>query len=614
MKRFPFLLPIFISIIVLFICQNYACQVKATQQGEAGVKAYFNQNADILIQKLKVLETALDKKEPLPQLQTHFAQARYAYKKNEALAEYYFQGLTKRLNGPVLPDIKVEDGQVLPPHGFQVIEQSLFSPDTLPTQTLKNEIEILITDVLFMKKSLSETSIQAHHFYELIQHHIIRIATQGITGLDTPLSQYAMLEANFSIQSMVDLCQLYHDNTPLAFTENSQNAIKYLKNNPDFNSFDRMTFIKQYLMPMSDHFKKTYPPQYIMPKNSKPNPNMALKDMLEGKDWNADFFTTYTTSHTNEPKVALGKALFFEKGLSKNGLMSCGTCHQPDKQFTDGLKKANDFVHSGSLARNTPTIYYAGLQNSQFYDMRAIYLEDQIETVINNKNEFNLSSDKVAQKVLQNTEYAQLLKTAFPDKNAFGSFEIRNAIAAYVRSQNPFSSPFDDYMRGDSSALSQEAITGFNLFMGKAKCGTCHFMPIFNGTVPPWFNKSESEVIGVPATNVFKKATIDPDLGRYGITRLDELKYAFKTPTLRNAAQTAPYMHNGVYDKLEDVIEFYHVGGGVGIGIDLPNQSLPFDNLILNNNEKQALIRFIEALSDKKQSDNAVSLNIMQKK
>jgi cytochrome c peroxidase len=600
MKRFPFLIPIFIGIIALCIYQNDACQVKATGQGEAGVKAYFNQNSDILIQKLRILETALDKKEPLPQLQAHFAQARYAFKKTEALTEYYFQGLTKRLNGPVLPDIKVEDGQVLPPHGFQVIEQYLFSPDTIPTQTLKNEIAVLITDVLFTKKSLSETAIQAHHFYELIQHHIIRIATQGIAGLDTPLSQYAMPEAVFSIQSLVDLSTLYHPNTPIAFTDNSKNAIKYLENNPDFNSFDRLTFIKQYLMPMSDHFKKTLSPQYITPKNSKPNPNMALKDMLEGKDWNADFFTTYTMSHTNEPKVALGKALFFEKGLSKNGLMSCGTCHQPDKQFTDGLKKAADFVHNGSLARNTPTIYYAGLQNNQFYDMRSIYLEDQIETVINNKSEFNLSSAKVVEKVLKNAEYAQLLKTAFPDKKEYGSFDIRNAIAAYVRSQNPFSSPFDDYMRGDSTALSQEAIRGFNLFMGKAKCGACHFIPIFNGTVPPWFNKSESEVIGVPAINVFKKARIDPDLGRYGISKLEELKYAFKTPTVRNAAQTAPYMHNGVYDKLEDVIEFYHIGGGVGIGIDLPNQSLPFDNLVLDNAEKQALIRFIQALSDKK--------------
>jgi cytochrome c peroxidase len=124
-------------------------------------------------------------------------------------------------------------------------------------------------------------------------------------------------------------------------------------------------------------------------------------------------------------------------------------------------------------------------------------------------------------------------------------------------------------------------------------------MPLFNGTTPPWFTKSESEIIGVPAKPVWAHAIIDSDSGRYTINRIAELMYSFKTPGLRNIARTAPYMHNGVYSNLDDVVEFYNKGGGSGIGIDLPYQSLPFDSLSLNVAEKKAIAAFLGALTDK---------------
>lgn len=98
-------------------------------------------------------------------------------------------------------------------------------------------------------------------------------------------------------------------------------------------------------------------------------------------------------------------------------------------------------------------------------------------------------------------------------------------------------------------------------------------------------------------------ATIDPDSGRYKINELQELLFAFKTPGIRNVEKTAPYMHNGVYKTLEEVVEFYNKGGGVGIGISLPFQSLPFDSLSLNDKEKKAIVSFMKALTDKKISN-----------
>ena len=111
--------------------------------------------------------------------------------------------------------------------------------------------------------------------------------------------------------------------------------------------------------------------------------------------------------------------------------------------------------------------------------------------------------------------------------------------------------------------------------------------------------ESESEIIGIPEKAVWENAKIDPDLGRYAINQLEELKYAFKTPTVRNSAKTAPYMHNGLYKTLDEVVNFYHKGGGVGLGIDLPFQSLPFDSLQLNHNEKKSIVAFMNALTDR---------------
>jgi cytochrome c peroxidase len=151
-------------------------------------------------------------------------------------------------------------------------------------------------------------------------------------------------------------------------------------------------------------------------------------------------------------------------------------------------------------------------------------------------------------------------------------------------------------MRGDNSKMNLEEVKGFNLFMGKAKCGTCHFMPLFNGTVPPTFTFTESEVIGVPATKA--GSVLDTDPGRFAIYQITNFKNAFKTPSLRNIGLTAPYMHNGVYTSLEEVVDFYIKGGGKGLGLKVENQTLPEDSLALTSAEKQALVAFMHTLTD----------------
>ncbi|MFN8876197.1 MAG: cytochrome-c peroxidase, partial [Gemmatimonadota bacterium] len=299
-------------------------------------------------------------------------------------------------------------------------------------------------------------------------------------------------------------------------------------------------------------------------------------------------------------RIALGEALFADPALSGDGSRACASCHVPALAFTDGLARSRALPGITGVLRNAPTLINSGLQAAQFADARAASLEDQVFNVVHDAREMRGSLDGAAARYAADAATAGRFAQAFrgtPDTvpSATG---IRRALAAYLRSLEGLDAPFDRYVRGDTAALDAAARRGANLYLGKAKCGTCHFLPLTNGTVPPAFAKAELEVIGVPATPVWRGAHVDPDEGKGARTRRALHRFAFKTPTIRNADRTAPYMHNGVYRTLDEVIRFYDVGGGAGLGIALDHQTLPPDRLELTSAERRDLVAFIRALSD----------------
>jgi cytochrome c peroxidase len=298
-------------------------------------------------------------------------------------------------------------------------------------------------------------------------------------------------------------------------------------------------------------------------------------------------------------KIALGKRLFFDPQLSGTGTRSCGSCHQPGKAFTDELAKNLDITGKRFITRNTPTLINAALQPAQFYDMRATSLEDQAHDVMNNRNEMHGDMQVSSGRLWKDPVYHKLFSEAFPfiDRKTIDTAEIMNALASYVRSLTALNSRFDAYMQGNNSALNKAGVRGFNLFMGKARCATCHYLPLFNGTLPPRYMQMDAEVIGVPKTKAGK--AIDPDEGLYSISPFAFNRHSFKVTTVRNAARTAPYMHNGVYKSLEEVIDFYNKGGGAGIGLQVPNQTLAPNKLNLTILEQKQLIAFIKSLDSK---------------
>jgi cytochrome c peroxidase len=171
---------------------------------------------------------------------------------------------------------------------------------------------------------------------------------------------------------------------------------------------------------------------------------------------------------------------------------------------------------------------------------------------------------------------------------------VASAISIYYSGFSDFTAPFDRAMNGEEN-ISAESVAGFNLFMSKAQCATCHFVPQFNGVKPPYIS-SEFEVLGVPADTGYKN--LSGDSGRYKMNPAVETMHAFRTGSIRNSTFTKPYMHNGVFSTMDKVIDFYNAGGGAGRGLQVGNQTLSADSLLLTMEEKAALKAFIKTLDE----------------
>ena len=310
------------------------------------------------------------------------------------------------------------------------------------------------------------------------------------------------------------------------------------------------------------------------------------------------FSVTVNDTLNKEPQVELGKLLFFDPVLSGNNQRACASCHKPELGFTDGLQKALEFETKNNLNRNTPTLLNVFYQKNFFHDGRSRQLVEQINEVLHNKQEMNTTIEEIILKLNQSEEYKALFKNAFigTADSSISYFGVLKSIHEYERTLVSKNTKFDKYLEGDYTQLNTNEINGYNVFSGKALCGSCHFFPLFNGLVPPIYNDTEYEVIGVPKEK--NSLEIDGDEGRKIISKNRIHQFAFKTPTIRNIDLTPPYMHNGIYKTLEEVIDFYNKGGGNGIGINISHQTLPFDSLQLTKQEIRDIKAFMLSLTD----------------
>ena len=277
-------------------------------------------------------------------------------------------------------------------------------------------------------------------------------------------------------------------------------------------------------------------------------------------------------------KVELGRRLFSDKRLSMDNTISCSGCHNPRKGFSDGRVRAIGF-HGTTLPRHTPSLWNTAYNLSQFWDGRAIRLEDQASAPLSSPTEMNSPIGKILSARLdEDPYYHRSFRKVFGD--APNVTDITRALAAYERTLIARNSRFDRYARGDKNALSLQEKNGLVLFIGKGRCARCH-----NG---PNFSDGKFQNIG--------EGTED-DQGRFSITHEEADRGAFKTPGLRNVTLHPPYMHDGNLPTLEAVIDYYDRGGGTRAG------KSPFIMKIgLTADEKRNLIAFLRSLTDESRS------------
>lgn len=545
------------------------------------------------------------------QLKREFLRTRENFKKIEFLLVYVDNKESKQINGA---NVVVNNYTYLTPyddiqpHGLQVIESLIFNPTETSRSELKSEINLLesLIETIYQrtkKQQITDPTSYNVIVWDAIRYELFRIETLGITGFDVPDSENSLPESMISLRALHEVISIYTPQFKQLHNQSAlkegnvlfEKAIRFVQ--PElhtFESFDRLTFLKFYLHPLEKWVMQSiHELGYTYPQEVRPV-SATASFVFSENFFNPNYFNTKLDSN----RIKIGERLFYDTRLSSDGSRSCASCHQPEKAFTDGLETAFSLRNGASLQRNTPTLLNAAYQTKQFYDSRVTNLEKQAWDVIHNQHEMGGNLATITAALQQDSSYVNAFQVAYP-RGTINTTNFLNAIVAYVSSLSSFDSPIDLYFRDEQAELSALEKQGFNLFTGKAKCATCHFLPVFNGLVPPYYTDTESEIIGVPRTRE-KPDSIDSDLGRFQFTRLELHRFAFKTSTVRNSALTAPYMHNGVFQTLDQVLDFYNSGGGAGQGMKLESQTLPADSLRLSTHEMSALRAFLEALTDRR--------------
>jgi len=558
----------------------------------------FTSSAEALYKSLKLID-----KDTLTVLHARncLKTCRMRYKTIAFFTSYFFPSETAMYNAAPKYEVEEPELELVEPMGLQQIETLLFDDDILAHKTeLLAQADALYSSAKDMPALLYQFKANDKQVLESVRIELIRINTLYISGYDAPLLKSGITETLETSRAIREVLQPYFahgKNKSKVLAQTLDSAIRYLNAHQEFDSFDRMEYLQRYALPMQQELG-----DFIKKENLELNtttylnynaPNIFSRGFL--RPWDS------IPAVNRAELTALGKKLFFDPLLSGNLKVSCATCHRPENYFSDGLVKSASIITDSILKRNTPTLLYAGLQHTQFWDGRAQGLAEQAKTVVLNPLEMGGKNELLYKNIIKQPRYSKDFETLFP-KNKKGEKDIdrvAGALSAYVTSLSPLNSPFDRYISGDKKAMTPAQVKGFNLFMGKAQCGTCHFVPYFNSLVPPFYDISELEILGTTQTDNLKSPENDTDMGRYGLYQIKYYKQAFKTPTVRNAQKTAPYMHNGAFRTLEGVLDFYNKGGGNGLGLTVEEQTLPSKPLNLSAQESDQIIRFINSLTDK---------------
>lgn len=573
------------------------------------VQDWFLENQKTLDTRLLELERALEARESSRSILDKYEASRYAFKKIEFLLAYIDPQLYHSyLNGAPLPKLmkKVPEQIVIDPGGFQRLDELLFAEEIDPEETVS-----IVKKLRYNLGTLTEQTVRFQLtdpvFFEAVRFGILRANTMGVTGFDRPGNADAALSETSSFYcGMLEALKFYKPHIEEKHWESTAQlfslAISQVGGS-QFEEYDRSHFQREISDPLWRQMlvvQKSLKIEMPHQRHRVQQPvNYESNGLFDPEFLSAEFYAMYSGDTKDNERIALGRTLFFDPILSNNNQRACASCHSPKKAYTDGLKTSKT-MNGGNALRNAPTILNSVYAEKFFHDMRVDHLAAQMDHVVLNPDEFDANYVEIVKKIKGSKEYVSLFSAAY-GKEGITKNSVTHAVTRFVASLRSFNSEFDQYMRGETNEIDPSVVRGYNLFSGKAACATCHFAPTFSGLVPPSFIESESEVLGVP--KYFQEPyELDPDQGRYMNRILKEqadfYEFAFKTPTLRNIELTGPYMHNGTFATLEEVMEFYNKGGGLGLGLDVPHQTLPGDELDLSDQEIDDIISFMKSLTD----------------
>ncbi len=565
---------------------------------------------NIALEQLDITATAFKRDEvPADSLQMVLTNARLAYKKIEFYITYFnpeFAG--KHLNGAPLLKISKSGNQptVVPPEGLQVLDELIYaenpSEEKVQIAALSKKVK---TEFNLLAKALQQTKPTPEDVVLAARMQLVRIFTLGVTGFDTPGSANGLEEARVSLVAMQELIK----SEPLSdqysgtaeILQLFDSAILQLEHNVSFDTFDRLTFLTTAIDPLYKKLGEL--PIEVNVENLKNHTawNPKSTSIFATDFLDPYFYAQLQAKEDSEKLKQLGEALFYDTLISGDNKMSCASCHNPELAFTDATPKSLSNIEGVTVLRNSPTLLNAVYAKRFFYDSRAFTLEQQVEHVIFNPKEFNTAYGEILQKLNATEGYRKKFAEIFGKENITRE-NLAKSLASFVLSLQSFNSEFDRYARGETKTIAAEVKEGFTIFMGKGACATCHFAPTFSGLVPPLFIETETEILGVLKSPNSEEPELDTDEGRWknGIASEAAWIYekSFKTPTVRNIEKTAPYFHNGAYETLPQVLDFYNQGGGAGMGLQVTNQTLPDSPLDLSPQEINSLIAFMNSLTD----------------
>ena len=542
--------------VILFGCLGFVAvprliTPRPTSDGVRSAMEYFTARSRDFATSCTALRRSIESPSFSPSAaRLQLVECRIQYKKIESFLEYFFRSSSTIYNRPPKFEAEEPGMEYQSPVGLQVIESLLFE-DSVDRTSLLQQASAIESSAADLPALLYDFKGSDQQVLESLRLGLIRIIALDITGYESPLLKSGIAESGAALESLSQQLQPFLQASSTRTDSLShflQKALAFTRDNIDFDAFDRLAFLQTAALPLQ----------------------RQLRDLItnNGLGLNTNPSLNYDAGNIFSPDALIppglpahgliqkGRQLFFDPTLSINSQKSCASCHNPKNAFSDGLPKSLAFDNHSLLDRNTPTLLYSGYQHSQFWDGRAPDIETQIRSVLANPKEMNADT----------TEFSK----------HGGIDSIVAALSAYLRSLHPLNSPFDRYLRGERGAISDQAKKGANLFMGKAQCATCHFIPLFNGLIPPCYAHTEFEVLGTP----------DSDAGRFNIYPFPFYKGAFKTPTVRNAALTGPYMHDGSFQNLDTVLNFYNKG------------TLSSPPLHLTSDEISDIILFIHTLTD----------------